>query len=510
MEQANSVDSYLEILAYYQKGNDFYYRGQLEKYTDISPSIARNPGYAVNESKIYQEAVSLGSVDLEGLASPLERLSKLQHYGIPTRLVDVTIDPLIALYFAVENVADYSAGNVYCYQAEGYPADSKEVKVLSLLPTTDNLTKNNIANEFEKQFGESISDEDIFRIVNSPVILQHSEFLQKSNPRLHRQRGTFLICGNVVDGNTITSSLKSLDTYTPTLVIRVPFEYKKAIKDDLDSKYNINRPSVYPELPSVATYIKEKYKEENISLDGTYSIVNVENTLAGTAKRVSVTIVLNKQLTIDQIKRISIDVMQNYQKSKDIIWLLVACTGDDYITSNWFLRCQWISPEVDPRFRPMTLRIKEDGYYWDYSKSYSIMADFFTEKSFDDDRALYVKHKMIWEQFIPMYTHLQESFNNYPWDVFGTEVLNQKDAIRSLYRQLQDIGISHDKDFDDFLSSISVPIGLVDDFRFLIEKRESYQMKNYQVKRKFEEASVKIKQIDQGFSKWQAKGETIE
>ena len=67
MEQANSVDSYLEILAYYQNGNDFYYRGQLEKYTDISPSIARNPGYAVNESKIYQEAVSLGSVDLEGL-----------------------------------------------------------------------------------------------------------------------------------------------------------------------------------------------------------------------------------------------------------------------------------------------------------------------------------------------------------------------------------------------------------------------------------------------------------
>lgn len=509
MVQANSVDAYLRILTCYWDEENCYYRGQLEKNKYMPSSISREPDYAANESKIYQDAVSLGAVDLKGLVSPIERLAKLQHYGIPTRLVDVTIDPLVALYFAVENVNDNSAGNVYLYQVDGYSMDSEEVKVLSLLPTIDHLTKGSIASEYEKQFGGSISDEEISCIVNSPVIVRYSEVLQKSNPRLYNQKGTFLICGNVVEGDTITSSLKSLDTYTPTLVIRIPFEYKKAIKDDLDNKYNVNHLSIYPELPSVATYIKEKYKKKRVALDGVYSIVKEEDVSTGVARRISVTVVLNKQLAIDQIKQISINVMQKYQKYQDVVWLYVARTGDDYITYNWFLRGQWINPKLDSRFRPMTLEVEDDGYYWDCSKSYSITADYFTDKGFDDDNLLYIKHKKIWEQFVPVYTHLLYSFKSSSWDGFVAEVMNKEKEVGDLYRRLQDFKLSHDKDFDDFLATISSVVGLVDDLHILIENRENNKLTHCMLNRRFDDVSSKIEQIDQGFSKWQAKGEAI-
>ena len=361
MKQAYSVDAFLGILDQCKNDSEQYYRGQLEKYTTIPPSIARDSGYAENESKIYQEAITLGATALEGLTLPIEKLSKLQHYGIPTRLVDVTVDPLIALYFAVENADDPSPGNVFLYQIGGYPPDSDEVRVLSLLPTIDSLSIDSIASEFEKEFGYSVTGDKILSIVNSPVIMQRSDILQKSNPRLHKQKGTFLLCGNSVEGTIITNLLKSLDTYTPVLIIRIPFEYKLAVKEELDNKYGINVTSVYPELPSVAQYIKAKYKKGNTSLDGTYSIVKEEDISTGVAKRISIVIVLNTQLTIEQIKNISISVMQHYQKSQNVVWLYVARTGDDYITYNWLLRAQWIDPKLKPEFRPITLKCEERG-----------------------------------------------------------------------------------------------------------------------------------------------------
>ncbi|MDE7245340.1 MAG: FRG domain-containing protein [Oscillospiraceae bacterium] len=504
MEQANSIDSFIKILGKYENGAEQYYRGQLEKYTTISPSIARDSGYAENESKIYHEAVSLGATELEGLTSPLEKLSKLQHYGIPTRLVDVTIDPLIALYFAVENENDPSPGNVYLYQVKGYPPDSNEVRVLSLLPTIDSLSIDNIAREFGKEFGGSVTNDDILSIVDSPVIMQRSDVLQKSNPRLHQQKGTFLLCGNKVNGEIITNSLKSLDTYTPTLVIRIPFEYKRAVKEELDTKYGINLTSVYPELPSVAQYIKEKYKKGNTSLDGTYSIVKEEDTSIGVAKRISVIIVLNQQLTIEQIKNISISVMQHYQKNQNVVWLYVARTGDDYITYNWLLRAQWVDPKLKPEFRPMTLKCEEQGYYWDYNESYSTRADIYSQIVFSEDCKLYAEHKRIWDQFLQVYSHLINAFSVGSWSKFIEEVHKEQKYIGKLYLQLSNFGHSHDKEFDDFLGTISIIVGIVNDFHFLIENGND-KGTQYMISKKFVEVSDRIEQVNQGFSKWATK-----
>lgn len=52
MRQANNVEQYLKLLERYNKYSNTFFRGQLEKYNNITPSIARNNGFQQNENAI--------------------------------------------------------------------------------------------------------------------------------------------------------------------------------------------------------------------------------------------------------------------------------------------------------------------------------------------------------------------------------------------------------------------------------------------------------------------------
>lgn len=498
------VNDYLKIIERYKEYPEQYYRGQLEKYVTMPSSIARDQGYSLNESAIYYESIEMKKEEFKELNTPLERLAKLQHYGIPTRLVDVTIKPLIALYFAVEDVDDLSPGNVYLYLINGKSVNSKEANLLSLLPTLPVLNIDNIRSEYEKLFKDSLSDKEILKIVNKPVIIRYTKELQKTNPRLYSQQGTFLICGNAVVDNVITDSLISLDTITPNLIIRIPYEYKKKIKDELDLQYGINQLKIYPELPLVATYIKEKYKKINISFDGKYSIVKKEDSSHALAKRISICIVLNEMLQIQQIKEIVINIIEQYKQEQNVVWVYVARNGDAYILSNWILCGQWIDPNLKEEYQPMHLEKQEDGFYWKYNKSYSTDEDFYQQYIFEDDKDLFVNHKKVWKKFLEIYEVLYYVYRKNSWNDFVLEIEKQKAEITTLYMKVQEFGCSHNREFDDFLREFSYFISPIDDIRFLIDNDTLLEKgKRYQISRVFGQAENKKMQIEQGLLEWE-------
>lgn len=91
-----SVADYIKYVDDYK--DTYYFRGQAAHNWEMIPSIFRNETELANE--ISNIDIVQGSNDYLAI---MQRLLYLQHMGIKTRLCDVTVNPLVALYFAIED-----------------------------------------------------------------------------------------------------------------------------------------------------------------------------------------------------------------------------------------------------------------------------------------------------------------------------------------------------------------------------------------------------------------------
>lgn len=80
------------------------YRGHGSVDYELRPSIFRGKSIKQNEHILLRELIAAHPEDFSGDTSALEILVRMQHYSLPTRLLDVSLNPLVALYFACESV----------------------------------------------------------------------------------------------------------------------------------------------------------------------------------------------------------------------------------------------------------------------------------------------------------------------------------------------------------------------------------------------------------------------
>jgi hypothetical protein len=179
-------------------------------------------------------------------SSKLEWLALMQHYGVPTRLLDFTTSPYIALYFAFESFSP-NQPEAPCIFAIDYR---------SLLKTSIAALKV-VDRSFTMDYLEVLSSAD--RVFDEVVDRFSSEILWVTEPgrlnvRLDRQAGSFLLSGK--PGLRIESLLAS-DRYKDTECRKfiIPKEFYSAVFALL-RKANISGTVVYGDLAGLGRSIR--------------------------------------------------------------------------------------------------------------------------------------------------------------------------------------------------------------------------------------------------------------
>jgi len=78
------------------------YRGHPNRSYTLKPTIFRSAAQMANEHLLLRDLVAMHPDQFASDTSALEMLVRMQHYSLPTRLLDATWNPLVSLYFAAQ------------------------------------------------------------------------------------------------------------------------------------------------------------------------------------------------------------------------------------------------------------------------------------------------------------------------------------------------------------------------------------------------------------------------
>lgn len=258
------------------KGSALYFRGHSKRSYRMEPSIYRNTGWISNEATMLKELILRCPNDFSGGLSTFQCLVKMQHYSLPTRLLDVTSNPLVALYFAcTTHDKDDEDGEVIVVgfdvdEVKYY--DSDTVSVLAnvcrrpsdfSVPAIAEITLFNVQDEIKLLLHDIRQDKPHFEPAIRPGDLGRVICVKPmlDNPRIIKQEGAFLLFG--VDGNK--SKAATLEARSVIEKITINRDKKKEIATQLEA-LGISRATMFPEIEQVATHIKDSYFVPRVDL----------------------------------------------------------------------------------------------------------------------------------------------------------------------------------------------------------------------------------------------------
>lgn len=239
----------------------YFFRGHADTGYKIEPGIYRHIPSMRNiteEHILFKEGVRHCPSEFIDTMSAFEKLVKMQHYGFPTRLLDITTNPLVALYFACCS-SNQTDGEVLIFRIrkdEIKYYDSDAVSIIaniakrpydfSSINFKGSLTEKYLLHEirYEKpHFQDLINEKDIESVF--------CVYPKLDNPRIQKQAGAFFIYGVKGDNKTISPLISA-----PQRII-ISSKGKKDILKEL-SVLGIDNSTLFPDIDNILKTIKEK------------------------------------------------------------------------------------------------------------------------------------------------------------------------------------------------------------------------------------------------------------
>lgn len=187
------IDELIRKLNSYK--NNFAFRGQANSSWKLTSSIERLVKKSAQSRKFedfflnqFKKKFPLYSKDLDLPTNKLSWLSLMQHYGAPTRLIDFTTSPFVALYFAIENLEPVIGDNLSIYAIDYTALVNASCKFVERYNASFSKFTTDFSEQCEDAF-EEILDK------NSYDVLWFVDPMQLNN-RIEKQAGTFLISGS--------------------------------------------------------------------------------------------------------------------------------------------------------------------------------------------------------------------------------------------------------------------------------------------------------------------------
>ena len=273
---ANSVERFLELLysSPAKERTETFFRGHSNASYELTPSLLRawNNGdsqFMPSEDRLCKELLIAHYDEFQGDQYCFDRLVRMQHYGLPTRLLDISGNPLVALFFACSCKPEQSEidGEVIVFQVASDRVKYYDSDTVSCLSNLSNLTyaqKNDLdlnlngdsfnATDVAGKLLHHIKSEKGFfegRIVPDDLRSIICVKAKRTNTRIRSQSGAFLLFGH---------EAKLPDAGQDGIEIsRVTIKNKKHILKQLD-RININTTTVYPSIDQTAVHLRDQYQ----------------------------------------------------------------------------------------------------------------------------------------------------------------------------------------------------------------------------------------------------------
>lgn len=287
----NLIDICRDLKKHYGTGlnrYEFYFRGQCKNW-ELIPSVARDSDEFRNrEGSMLLDLMSQRPEDFDGEVSALSQWVMAQHHELKTRLLDITRNPLVALFHACNKTKDKD-GVLHIFAVP---------KKLNIIRTFDSDAISVVANfaklsRFEQDMllGKTLAPDEMEerRRTGYPTkyshvmdrlyhyISQEKPYFEKridirdllrvfvveprqSFERVRVQSGAFLISAfNEQFESEQVKEIKNVPVYEHYKV-NVPFKNKKDILDDL-KLLNVTSKVLFPSLDKTAKEIVEQSED---------------------------------------------------------------------------------------------------------------------------------------------------------------------------------------------------------------------------------------------------------